>query len=302
MSVLEVSLSFDNAVVNAMKLEHMSKVWERRFLTWGILIAVFGMRLFFPILVVSIFTHLNMFDVAKIALTDSAQYSHYLHQTHAPIVTFGGIFLMMLFLSYFFNKEKDVHWLKFLEKPLAKLGNIKGLCITLAAISLFLTQYFQPQSAQKSVIIAGIAGVLTFVLIDGISKFLEEKDKAMLAQGFKSGGLISFLYLELIDASFSLDGVLGAFAISKDVIIIMIGLGIGAMFVRSLTVMMVEKKVLKQFLYLEHGAHWAIGALSIIMFVSTRHEIPEVITGTIGLIFIVAAFIASIKHNKLTNN
>lgn len=302
MSVLEVSLSFDNAVVNAMKLEHMSKVWERRFLTWGILIAVFGMRLFFPILVVSIFTHLNMFDVAKIALTDSAQYSHYLHQTHAPIVTFGGIFLMMLFLSYFFNKEKDVHWLKFLEKPLAKLGNIKGLCITLAAISLFLTQYFQPQSAQKSVIIAGIAGVLTFVLIDGISKFLEEKDKAMLAQGIKSGGLISFLYLELIDASFSLDGVLGAFAISKDVIIIMIGLGIGAMFVRSLTVMMVEKKVLKQFLYLEHGAHWAIGALSIIMFVSTRHEIPEVITGTIGLIFIVAAFIASIKHNKLTNN
>ena len=285
-----------------MKLEHMSKVWERRFLTWGILIAVFGMRLFFPILVVSIFTHLNMFDVAKIALTDSAQYSHYLHQTHAPIVTFGGIFLMMLFLSYFFNKEKDVHWLKFLEKPLAKLGNIKGLCITLAAISLFLTQYFQPQSAQKSVIIAGIAGVLTFVLIDGISKFLEEKDKAMLAQGIKSGGLISFLYLELIDASFSLDGVLGAFAISKDVIIIMIGLGIGAMFVRSLTVMMVEKKVLKQFLYLEHGAHWAIGALSIIMFVSTRHEIPEVITGTIGLIFIVAAFIASIKHNKLTNN
>lgn len=285
-----------------MKLEHMSKVWEHRFLTWGILIAVFGMRFFFPILVVSIFTHLGMIEVARIALTDSAQYSHYLHQTHAPIVTFGGVFLMMLFLSYFFNKEKDVHWLKFIEKPLTKLGNIKGLYIILAGLSILITQYFQPVSAQKSVIISGVSGVATFLLIDGISKFLEQKDKAMLAQGVRNGGLISFLYLELIDASFSLDGVLGAFAISKDVVIIMIGLGIGAMFVRSLTVMMVEKKVLKQFLYLEHGAHWAIGALSIIMLISTRHEIPEVITGTIGLVFIVAAFIASIRHNKLTNN
>lgn len=302
LSVLEVSLSFDNAVVNAMKLEHMSKIWERRFLTWGILIAVFGMRFFFPILVVSVFTHLGMIEVAKIALTDSAQYSHYLHQTHAPIVTFGGIFLLMLFLAYFFNKEKDVHWLKFIEKPLAKLGNIKGLCLTFCVLALLITQYFQPQSVQKSVLISGIAGIVTFLLIDGVSKFLESKDKAMLAQGVRNGGLISFLYLELIDASFSLDGVLGAFAISKDVVIIMIGLGIGAMFVRSLTVMMVEKKVLKQFLYLEHGAHWAIGALSLIMLVSTRYEVPEVITGTIGLIFIVAAFLASIKHNKLTNS
>ena len=83
------------------------------------------------------------------------------------------------------------------------------------------------------------------------------------------------------------------------VVIIMIGLGIGAMFVRSLTVMMVEKKVLKQFLYLEHGAHWAIGALSLIMLVSTRYEVPEVVTGLIGLIFILGAFYSSVKHNKL---
>ena len=111
-------------------------------------------------------------------------------------------------------------------------------------------------------------------------------------------GLVSFLYLELIDASFSLDGVLGAFALSKDIIIISIGLAIGAMFVRSLTIMLVEKKTLKQFLYLEHGAHWAIGALACLMLVSTVKEIPEAVTGGIGLAFILAALFSSIMHNK----
>ena len=111
-------------------------------------------------------------------------------------------------------------------------------------------------------------------------------------------GLVSFLYLELIDASFSLDGVLGAFALSKDIIIISIGLAIGAMFVRSLTIMLVEKKTLKQFLYLEHGAHWAIGALACLMLVSTVKEIPEIVTGGIGLGFILAALASSILHNK----
>ena len=106
------------------------------------------------------------------------------------------------------------------------------------------------------------------------------------------------MYLELIDASFSLDGVLGAFALSKDIIIITIGLFIGAMFVRSLTIMLVEKKTLNQYLYLEHGAHWAIGVLAVLMFVSTIREVPEVITGLIGFIIILSAFICSVIHNK----
>ena len=110
--------------------------------------------------------------------------------------------------------------------------------------------------------------------------------------------MISFLYLELIDASFSLDGVLGAFAISKDILIITIGLFIGAMFVRSLTIMLVENKTLKQFLYLEHGAHWAIGTLAVLMFVSTFHEIPEIVTGSLGLGFILSALASSVIHNK----
>ena len=114
----------------------------------------------------------------------------------------------------------------------------------------------------------------------------------------KNSCFINFLYLELIDASFSLDGVLGAFALSKDILIITIGLSIGAMFVRSLTIMLVEKKTLKQYRYLEHGAHWAIGALAMIMFISALHEVSEIITGFIGLVFIVIAYITSIRENR----
>ena len=298
LSVLEVSLSFDNAVINAMKLEHMTQLWQHRFLTWGILIAVFGMRFLFPILVVSVFTGLGMLSVTKIALFDSIKYSSYLQLTHAPIVTFGGMFLMMLFWAYFSDKEKDIHWIKHVEAPLTKVGNIKGICLFLCMLFLILTVYFQPQSAQKNVFFAGLSGIITYLIIDNVSNFLEKKDEKMIAEGIKRGGLVSFLYLELIDASFSLDGVLGAFAISRDIIIIMIGLGIGAMFVRSLTVMLVEKKVLKQFLYLEHGAHWAIGALSVIMLMTTVMEVPEFVTGTIGLIFILSALYSSIKYNR----
>ena len=205
---------------------------------------------------------------------------------------------MMLFWSYFLDKEKDVHWIRFVEKPLIHAGKIKGVCLFLCLMFLAVTVILQPQEAQKTVLLSGIAGIIIYLLIDNISNFLEKKDEKMIAQGIKRGGLVSFLYLELIDASFSLDGVLGAFAISSDVIIIMIGLGVGAMFVRSLTVMMVEKKVLKQFLYLEHGAHWAIGALSLIMLVTTIKEVPEVVTGCVGLIFILGALYSSIKYNK----
>lgn len=302
LAILETSLSFDNAVVNAMKLEKMSSVWRHRFLTWGILIAVFGMRFLFPVLVVAIFAQIDMITVTKIALTDSLKYAGYLQATHAPIVTFGGMFLIMLFLNYFFNHEKEIHWIKLVERPLSHLDHIRGIEIIISLCALLILQTFIPTEEKLSVIISGIAGIITYLTIDGVAHFLEKREEIRnskcLADGIKCSGLISFIYLELIDASFSLDGVLGAFALSKDVVIITIGLAIGAMFVRSLTIMLVEKKTLAQFLYLEHGAHWAIGALSVIMLITTVKEVPEVVTGGIGLFFILAALISSIIHNK----
>ena len=302
LAILEISLSFDNAVVNAMKLENMSKIWQKRFLTWGIAIAVFGMRFLFPILVVSVFAHLDMLTVTNIALTDSMKYAHYLELSHAPIVTFGGIFLIMLFLNYFFNHEKDVHWIACIEHPLCYLDHIKGIEIVISLIILIVLNNFIPQDQKVPVLIAGITGVIIYLAIDGLSHFLEKHDQHRISNCATSAvactGFVSFLYLELIDASFSLDGVLGAFALSNDVIIIAVGLGIGAMFVRSLTLLIVETKTLAKFRYLEHGAHWAIGALAVIMLITTVKEVPEVVTGLIGLVFIVAALISSIIYNK----
>lgn len=302
LAILEISLSFDNAVVNAMKLEKMSHKWRHRFLTWGIAIAVFGMRFLFPILVVSIFANLSMAEVTRIALNDSDKYAHYLHLTHAPIVSFGGIFLLMLFLHYFFNHEKTVHWIKPLEDWLSHLDHLRGIEVIIALLMIFLTQSFAKDvQTQLAITLSGIAGIITYLAIDGLSHYLERHEQQRLAKCTETaacGGFVAFMYLELIDASFSLDGVLGAFALSKDIIIISIGLAIGAMFVRSLTIMLVEKKTLAQFLYLEHGAHWAIGALAIIMLISTEIEVPEVVTGVIGLVFILLSLISSVIYNK----
>ena len=160
--MLETSLSFDNAVVNAMKLEKMSDVWRHRFLTWGIAIAVFGMRFLFPVLVVAIFAKLDMLTVTKIALTDSHKYAQYLHATHAPIVTFGGMFLIMLFLNYFFNHEKDVHWIKPIEAPLSHLDHIRGIEIIISMLMLLGLQSFIPVESKVAVIISGMSGIITF--------------------------------------------------------------------------------------------------------------------------------------------
>ena len=305
LSILEVSLSFDNAVVNAAKLEKMSAVWQKRFLTWGIWIAVFGMRLVFPIAVVSIFAKLGFMEVINLALKEPQQYAHYLHESHPQIITFGATFLMLLFFTFFLNNKKEIHWIKFLEERLCLLGGVRGLNVVLTlGLMLFANQFVNPEYQQES-LIAGIWGIIIYLLVDGVSSALERhaemKEKIASCSprfNFANSCFINFLYLELIDASFSLDGVLGAFALSNDVLIIAIGLSIGAMFVRSLTIMLVEKKTLQEYIYLEHGAHYAIGALALIMFVSAFYEISEIITGLIGLVFIVVAFICSIIHNK----
>ncbi len=304
LSVLEVSLSFDNAVVNAMKLETMSEKWQHRFITWGIAIAVFGMRFLFPLLVVSIFANINILKVLNIAINNSKLYAFYLHQTHAPIVTFGGAFLIMLFMGYFFNSKKELDWIVPIEKPLKQLPGTKifDTLITLAIVDV--VQMVQPSPIRMNVLLAGISGIIVFLLIDTISHKLEnlegkrEKSCCNTKKALGCSCFISFMYLELIDASFSLDGVLGAFALSNDIIIITIGLAIGAMFVRSLTLLLVEEKTLTSYPYLEHGAHWAIGVLAILMFVSTVVEVPEVVTGLSGLVFIVGALISSIKKNR----
>ena len=305
LGVLEVSLSFDNAVVNALRLEKMSKKWQHRFLTIGILIAVFGMRFLFPLLIVACIAKLNIIKVLNLALTNVETYSYYLAQTHATIVTFGGAFLMMLALNFFINTDKEVDWLKFIERPLKKAAKHKNLAALITLFTLFLVQSnIIPTILKIKIIAAGLLGMTTFFVIEYISKWLEKKNEKRLADGttIACAGLAGFIYLELIDASFSFDGVLGAFAISTDIIIIMIGLSIGAIFVRSLTILLVEKKTLKKFAYIAHGAHWAVLGLALTMFISVLCDMPEYVPATIGLVCIISSLIASVIENKKIDN
>jgi hypothetical protein len=128
--------------------------------------------------------------------------------------------------------------------------------------------------------------------------FENEEEGEEVSDAIKRGSLMSFIYLEILDASFSFDGVIGAFAITQDVVIIMLGLTIGAMFVRSLTVFLVRQGTLDEYVFLEHGAHYAIGALAGIMLVSMKHEIPEVVTGLVGALFIGLSVMSSIFYKR----
>lgn len=300
LSVLEVSLSFDNAVVNATVLRFMTPLWQKRFLTWGMLIAVFGMRLVFPLLIVGIVAHLNPWDALVMAAVKPDEYAQIMQSVHVPVAAFGGAFLLMVALKYFFDSTKEVHWIRLIEAPLTRLGRLEAVELALAMFCIYMISRALPEAEATRFLVAGIFGLITFILVDGVSALLEDKEEGS-SQGVTdlhraSAGM--FLYLEVLDASFSFDGVVGAFAITNNLFIISIGLGIGAMFVRSLTIMLVEKGTLTHFLYLEHGAFYAIGALAAIMFLNTFVHIPEVATGLIGAVFIGLSFFSSIQHNR----
>lgn len=299
LGVLEISLSFDNAVVNASILKRMDERWQQYFLTWGILIAVFGMRLLFPIAIVAAATGIGFAGVTDMALHDPEQYAKHLTDSHVQIAAFGGMFLLMVFFSFLFDEGKELHWLGYFEEKMSDFGKLESVEIIIALSLLLLTQHWLPQEIRLDAMVAGIAGVILFVVVDSLSALFEDEEEGEeLADALKKGSVMSFLYLEVLDASFSFDGVIGAFAITRDVVIIMLGLAIGAMFVRSLTVFLVRQGTLDEYVFLEHGAHYAIGTLAAIMLISMTHEIPEVVTGLVGAVLIGLSVFSSILYKK----
>lgn len=304
LALMEISLSFDNAVVNASVLKGWDKFWKTIFLTVGMLIAVFGMRLLFPIVIVAVTADMGMKEVVDLALQNPKEYSAKLLAHHAEISAFGGMFLLLVFLNFLFD-DKDIHWFGWLETRLAKFGKVDAMSVFVALVTLMISLSWVDEAHKSVVLMAGVWGILVYMAVNVLSTLLEGDgdddgipDGQELAGAVAKGGIAGFLYLEVLDASFSFDGVIGAFAITNDVVIIMIGLAIGAMFVRSMTIFLVEKGTLDEFVYLEHGAHYAIGALAIIMLLSMKFHIPEIITGLIGIAFIVASVIGSINYRK----
>lgn len=297
LAILEISLSFDNAVVNASVLKEMTPKWRHRFITWGIAIAVFGMRVVFPLAVVSIAARINPWDAIVLASTQPNEYAKIMMSAHLGLAGFGGAFLMMVALNFFFNQEKERHWLHWIETIFAKMGRIKavemGLCLLFFYV---LTRFMDNPAEQMTFMSAGVFGIVTYVFVDGISEFLKLPESGR--RDMEKASAAMFLYLEILDASFSFDGVIGAFALTHNLFIIAAGLGIGAMFVRSMTIHLVEKETLDQFAYLEHGAFYAIGALSFFMLMDVFMHVPEAVTGLVGAAIIGISLWSSIREAR----
>ncbi|MFC4036561.1 DUF475 domain-containing protein [Streptomyces polygonati] len=339
LSVLEISLSFDNAVINAGILRKMNAFWQKIFLTVGVLIAVFGMRLVFPIIIVALTAKLSPYEAVKVAIDDHKRYEALVTGAHPAIAAFGGLFLLMIFLDFIFA-EREITWLTWLEKPLSKLGKLDMLSVVVAMGALVIAATTVATGVPvhgghgsvdkgETVLLSGVLGLITYLVVGGISGYFEEQiededeeadaeldaereaDREAVPSPERSGATVSqvaglagkaaffmFLYLEVIDASFSFDGVVGAFAISNNIFQIALGLGIGAMYIRSLTVYLVRKGTLDDYVYLEHGAHYAIGALAIILLVTIKYEVSEVVTGLIGVVLIGASYWSSVVRNR----
>lgn len=296
LAALEVSVSIDNAVVNATVLKHMSPFWQKMFLTLGMAIAVFGMRIVFPILIVDFASGVGFMEAFRIATQEPTQYEHIMHESHVAVMGFGGAFLLTVFLEFFMNKEKDANWIPGIESLLVKSGNIRFLQTLVFVGVIAVTSLFVAPEQRTVFLEAAAAGWVIHFVIDMFKHLVGGGNIAAVAA---KNGFIGFMYLEVLDASFSFDGVVAAFALTNHFWTIALGLGIGAMFVRSMTIYLVDKGTLSEFEYLEPAAFWAIGFLVLsMMLAAAQYELGELVVGGGSMVIIAAGLYASIRKNK----
>jgi hypothetical protein len=299
---LEISLSFDNAVVNARVLERLTEGQQRFFLTWGLVIPVFGVRFLGPLVLVALAGGVGLGEALDAALHHPAHYRELLELAEPRILSFGGMFLLMVFLRYFMDDAKTLHWVKTLERRLSQAGRIESLEVALALTLLVLVGLAVPGELRGDVLISGVVGLVLQILSTSLAEFFGGEEEAV-GRLAAQGGLASLIYLELLDASFSLDGTIGAFAITSQLPLILTGLGLGALFIRSLTVMLTRERALEQLIYLEHGAHYAIGALGFLMLAGVvvgrwGLHVPEWLSGLIGIVMLAFSLWDSLRQGN----
>lgn len=299
LTVLEVSLSFDNAVVNATVLQDMDEVWRKRFLTWGMVFAVYGMYIVFPLAIVAVAAGIGPVEAVELSLTQPAQYERLVSSAHTGIAGFGGSFLMMVGLKFFFDEEKDLHWIDLVEAQLARFAALPAIEIVAVLLTVVAIATRLSTSHALTFLTAGVLGIATFILVNGAGNVLQERERKMkLAGAAIRAGLGGFVYLNVLDATFSFDAVIGAFALSNNMVVIALGLSIGAMFVRTMTLVLVQQGTLSEYRFLEHGAFWAILALGAIMLASVLVDVPDWVTGLIGAVLILLALWRSVRANR----
>lgn len=299
---LEITFSVDNAVINTKILERLSPGWQQAFLTIGIIIAVFGVRVFLPLAIVSMASGISVGSVIDLALNKPEEYGHKLEDSSVIISAFGGTFLLMIFLDFFF-KRRQTKWLTTIETIMEKAGRLVSLSVVVSLATLvILSNMLSDPADQKAALTSGVIGLIAYLLINSLDTILGHSKisknlQSTTQQTFKAG-LIGFIYLNIIDASFSLDGVIGAFAITNQILLIAVGLGVGALYVRVLTIHMLRHGVLQKYRYMEHGAHYAIGILAILMLSSLILHIPEAVAGLAGIAFVGTAVLQSYLESR----
>lgn len=296
LGVLETSLSFDNAVVNASVLTTWSQKWRRRFMVWGLPVAIVGTRILFPLLIVAVLGHMSLSEAVTMAFKNPGKYASVMQSAKPQISAYGGAFLLMVFLKFFVDDNKDHHWLHWIEAPLTRLGRFEAVQMVITLLALLTVTSLMPSEEQLTFLLSGIWGLVTYVCVDAVGTLMGG-DAAEGAKRVVKEGIGGFIYLEILDTSFSFDGVIGAFALSTQILTIALGLGVGSVFVRAMTLHLVDKGTLTALRYLEHGAFWSIGALAGIMLISTQVEIPESVTGLIGAVSVGMAVWSSIRAN-----
>ena len=258
--VFEIICSIDNAIINAHVLKTMPDKFRKIFLFWGILFAVFIVRGLLPFIIIWIANPaMPVKEILMSAFSSSGQMGDYLNESKPLLLLGGGVYLFFVFLSWLFLEEKKYAFL--VEHFIHRQG------VWFYAFASIITTAVVYASLKINPILALAAtiGVSAFFITDGFKKNAEEKEKELMSGNMSAWSKI--LYLEVLDTSFSIDGVIGAFAFTMSVPLIIIGNGIGAFVVRELTIKGID--TIAKFAYLKNGAMYSIGVLGSIMILES---------------------------------
>jgi hypothetical protein len=288
--VFEIVSSVDNAIVNASVLKTLPQKFRRIFLVWGMLIAVFVVRGVLPFLLVWLANPaLNFLQIFNAVFSGDETVRQSLQATKPLLLLGGGTYLFLVFLGWLFLEEKN--FLLRTEKFIKKQG-----VWFYAIASIFTTGVIYLALRENPILaLAASIGVSAFFITDGFKKNAEEKEKELMSAHLSAWSKI--LYLEILDASFSIDGVIGAFAFTMSVPLIIIGNGLGALVTRDLTIRGLS--FIEKFVYLKNGAMYSIGFLGAIMcFESFGHELPFWVAPSFTFLILIIVFVASCLENS----
>jgi len=291
--LFEIISSIDNAVINAEVLGTMSKKAQKWFLLWGFLFAVFMVRGLLPWVIIWV-TVPSLGPIGALTATFSNNPSIHMAIAQAsPILLLGGsIFLIFLFFHWLFLETKNIGLRSehFFQKHGIWFFSVISIIL---AVVVWCAMKISPILSFGAII-----GSTAFFIINGFKENAEKSEKDLISDKKSKGDFSKIVYLEMIDATFSIDGVLGAFAFTLSVPLIILGSGLGAFILRKLTLGNIDK--IKKYIFLKNGAMYSIFALGIIMLAgSFGMEIPSYISPLVTFIIIGFFINKSIKYNQI---